>query len=376
MRIERFAADDMSRAIKVVKAAMGPEAVILSNTRVGNKIEILAASDYDESLFASMKVPAAERVMDVAGRAPVDVDTLSLQSELKALKLSLETELEALKKRRDEIAGTGTAGDIIARRLSFMGYSPEVISAIARRCPGDSDRAPSWGETLKVLGSCFQTTGDDILREGGVIALVGATGVGKTTTAAKLAAQFAFRHGRDQVALITTDTLRIGGQEGLKSYARALGVPMEVASTRQELASRVRSFRDRKLVLIDTAGMSQRDVNLARHLVSLGDGIGNLKSYLVLSCTSQLGLVQEVTKAFGRVSLHAAIITKTDEAVSLGPVLSGVIRTKLPVAYLCDGQDVPEDIEPAERKTLVMLSRELAEHRGERMRQGGLKAHA
>ncbi len=330
--------------------------MILSNSRVGDKIEVLAAVDYDESLFGRVDSSRGE-----IERTPVvELGTLELQNELKALKSSLEEEIGRLRDARSDVKAGETARDVVNRRLESMGFSQDIITAVIRRLPDEINRAPSFSENMKLLGGLLRPRTDDLLETGGVVALLGATGVGKTTTAAKLAAQFAFRHGKDEVALITTDSFRIGGHEQLRAYARVLGVPLEIASNAAELSSRLRQLRNRKLVIIDTAGMGQRDVHLARQLESIVGGASGLKGYLVLSCTSQTGIVQEVTRAFGKVPLHSAIITKTDEAVSLGPVLSGVIRARLPVAYICNGQGVPEDIESVTRQSLLTMCRDMA----------------
>ncbi|XOV88308.1 MAG: flagellar biosynthesis protein FlhF [Pseudomonadota bacterium] len=356
MRIERFSADDMSHAMRGVRASLGADAVILSNHRVGDKVEILAAVDYDESLLGGMGA-----VKGPVERTPVvALGTLELQNELKALKTSLEEEIGRLRQGRAVLTEAETPHGVVGRRLESLGFASDVVAAVLRRLPDDMGRVPSFGESLKLLGGLLRPRTDDLLETGGVVALLGATGVGKTTTAAKLAAQFAFRHGKEEVALVTTDSFRVGGHEQLRAYARVLGVPLEIASNATELSSRLRHLRKRKLVIVDTAGMGQRDVQLARQLQTIVGGASGIKGYLVLSCTSQAGIVQEITRAFSKVPLHSAIITKTDEALSLGPVLSGVIRARLPVAYLCNGQGVPEDIESASRQSLLALCRDMA----------------
>ena len=193
-----------------------------------------------------------------------------------------------------------------------------------------------------------------------VILMVGVNGVGKTTTVAKLAAQFAKRHGADQVALITTDSFRIGAYEQLATFGRIIGCPVKQVKDSEELAQLLNQLQQRKLILIDTAGMSQRDVRLAEKLASLvHNSRVKIKSYLVLSATSQARVMQETVEHFKRIPLAGCIFTKLDECLSLGEIINVAIQNALPVSYLTNGQRVPEDIEMAEAKTMVAKAEQL-----------------
>lgn len=352
MKIERFSAPDMSKAIRVVKEKLGPEAVILSNDRVGGLVEVLAASGYDESLFD--RIPKLNEAME--SRSVMSVPFVGIQAELtelSELKISLQDELTALRAHRQ------AASPVVAksgRRGSFdrLGFSSELVTSIVKQHP-----KKNWSTTSDALNTILgevPIAGDDILETGGAVVLLGPTGVGKTTTAAKLAARFALKHGREQVALITTDSNRIGGHEQLGSYARALNVPMEIVATGRELKASVSKFSDRRLVVIDTAGRSQRDLQLARQLPAYAS-LPSLKACLVLSATSQEGLAQQVYRTFSKVPLSATIVTKTDEAVAMGAVLSGIMKSRVPLAWLCGGQSVPEDLERASHGALTSLCR-------------------
>jgi flagellar biosynthesis protein FlhF len=184
--------------------------------------------------------------------------------------------------------------------------------------------------------------------------------VGKTTTVAKLAAQFAKRHGADQVALITTDSFRIGAYEQLATFGRIIGCPVKQVKDSEELALLLNQLQQRKLILIDTAGMSQRDVRLAEKLASLvHNSRVKIKSYLVLSATSQARVMQETVEHFKRIPLAGCIFTKLDECLSLGEIINVAIQNALPVSYLTHGQRVPEDIEMADAKTMVAKAEQL-----------------
>lgn len=193
-----------------------------------------------------------------------------------------------------------------------------------------------------------------------MIALVGATGVGKTTTVAKLAARFAARHGNRDVALVSTDSYRIGAHDHLMAYGRILEVPVLIAGNKHGLRDVLLSTRHKKLVLIDTAGMSQNDMRLAEQLATLRGEGERVRNYLVMSANTQTPGLNDIARAFNAAQLKGCIITKEDEAVSLGGVLTVIARHSLPVIYVADGQRVPEDIHPARPDQLIRRAVTLA----------------
>jgi flagellar biosynthesis protein FlhF len=206
---------------------------------------------------------------------------------------------------------------------------------------------------------------------GGVIAVVGPTGAGKTTTIAKLAARWSMQHGSQDLALVSTDAYRIGAREQLMTYGRILGAPVHAANSGSELARVLDRLKSKRLVLIDTAGMGPRDVRLTEQLAALQLGASRARVLLALPAQGEGHALDEIIRAFARVSPAACIVTKVDEAASLGAVLSTTLRHKLKIAYLCNGQRVPEDLHSAyqRRVWLVRAARKLKEHsppRGER----------
>lgn len=436
MKIKRFVAKDMRTALTEVKEFLGPDAIILSNKKVAEGVEIVAAID-QEPAPAAKPAPAAQPrpeprfsatvADDDEAEAPADsLKALLARQMIKqqvtqnaAAKPSLKaatqeapraaqferqtsgaavggntvqlTELTKLQEQqaklvqqqmdamRNEMLSmrqllqhqvSGLMWQDLARRepvraliienLQQLGLSEQVADQLACFMPEELNSADAWEAALELLAGQLSTTNDDILRRGGVVALVGPTGVGKTTTVAKLAAEFAKRHGADQVALITTDSYRIGAFEQLATFGRIIGCPVKLAKDSDELALLINQLQQRKLILIDTAGMSQRDVRLAEKLASLmHNSRVKIKSYLVLSATAQARVMQESVTHFKRIPLSGCIFTKLDECLSLGEVINVAIANALPVSYLTNGQRVPEDIAVADAQKLVQQAEKL-----------------
>jgi flagellar biosynthesis protein FlhF len=253
----------------------------------------------------------------------------------------------------------------LLRRLSGLGLTAGLCRSLAEQVGPAADEDQAWRRALGLLAHRLPVTDDDILNTGGVVALVGSTGVGKTTTVAKLAARYALRHGQRSVALVTTDCYRIGAHEQLFTYGRILGVPVQAVASHDELQTTLASHADKRLVLIDTAGMSQRDVRLAEQFATLRDSGFPLHTYLVMTATTQASVLEEAVRAFGAAALSGCILTKLDEAANLGGVLSVVAKHQLPLAYVGDGQRVPEDLHPARAHNLVNRAVSLMQQAGQ-----------
>lgn len=413
MKIKRFFAPDIRQAIKLVRDELGADAVILSNRRVNGGVEIVSAIDYDEGLVKETSAretqvqaaPAAARpaqaagleaalrsearannaapaaAVSTAGAAPAkrspaperpgnaapraaaaserkpavvwsqEPALVEMREELKNLRGLLETQLAGLAwgemQRRQPLKVE------LLQKLTKLGLSAPLCRDIANVLRMRNDIGDMWRDALEYLESQLVTTDDDILTHGGVVALVGPTGVGKTTTIAKLAARHALRHGPRSVALITTDSYRIGAYEQLRAYGRILDVPVRLISNDDELSRTLDDLSDRRLVLIDTTGMSQRDLRLPEQLGLLREGRDWLKTYLVLSTTARLSSLEEIVRVYQKTPLAGCVLTKLDETTCLGSALSAVIAHRLPVAYVSDGQRVPEDLHTARAPALV-----------------------
>ena len=284
-------------------------------------------------------------------QAPFTDSMVEMRDELKSLRAMIEN--QHVLGEWKEMATKHPLRVSLYKRLTEMGLSQDVCKYLAKGLDNSVDVEQAMQAALKQLVHQIPLAGDDILNQGGVFAMVGPTGVGKTTTIAKLAARFAMQHGQRHVALISTDTYRIGAHEQLMTYGRLLGVPVHSANDTQELQQLLHKLHDKKLVLIDTAGMSQRDIDISQQLAHLSHPSSMIKPYLVLSANAQTSTLDEVITAFKKASPAGCILTKLDEAASLGGVLSAVIKHQLPIAYISNGQKVPEDIKPARARELV-----------------------
>jgi flagellar biosynthesis protein FlhF len=367
MRIQRYFAEDMRQALRKVREAQGPDAVILSTRKVQGGVEVFAAADYDETELVGQADPPAARpspresrppapgadpARPARGAAPAGEATLDgLREELQSIRGLLERQLSGL--AWGELGRRQPHRAALLRRLAGLELAPRLVRELVSEVPPSAPLEAAWRQVLGVLAHRILVADGELLEDGGVVALVGSTGVGKTTTVAKLAARFALRHGAEHVALLTTDSFRVGAVEQLRTYAKLMGIPVRVVGGRDEIRSALEDVADRRLVLIDTAGMSQRDIRLSEQLAVIQDGSPLARAYVVLSATAQRLALEEVVAAFRGARLEGCILTKLDEATDLGAALSVVVEHRLKVAFVSDGQRVPEDLRPARAHHLV-----------------------
>ncbi|MFA5940088.1 MAG: flagellar biosynthesis protein FlhF [Sinimarinibacterium sp.] len=394
MKIKRFVAGSMREAIRMVREEQGPEAVILSNRRVSGGIEVVSATDYDAALMQAVsrreETKAAEAAPAAASAAPpapapTPIPTPTrpnagagagavaakpalanppapeiqqLRRELGGMRQLFERQMASLAWR--DLSERQPERLAALRTMIDVGLDARLAHAIADELPRDVNGERARFLPLGLLSRRIPVASNDPIVDGGVIALVGPTGVGKTTTIAKLAARFAERHGTRDLALVTTDHYRVGAQEQLYTYGRLLGAPVQTASNAEELRIALARLSDRKLVLIDTAGMGPRDQKLAAQFAELQGARRPIRTWLVLSATTQAGDQEDVLKRFGAAHPEACVLSKIDEATRIGGALSTVIRHGLTINYLCDGQRVPEDIRQARADQLVLRAMQLS----------------
>lgn len=364
MKIKRFLAGSMREAIRHVREELGDDAVILSNRRVAGGLEVVAATDYDAALMqaAVRRQDGSEAAEAAAAPAPAPTpvsaqggapeDFLQLRREMSQMRRLLEQ--QAVQPHPLTGAALSPQRSAALRTLNELGIEPSLAIAIADTLPSDADQEKARVLPLGLLARRLPVHPADRILDGGIIALVGPTGVGKTTTLAKLAARFAARFGTRDLALLSTDHYRVGAQEQLFTYGRLLGVPVQTVDSAQALREGLLRFADRKLVLIDTAGMAPRDRQLTQQLAELHAAGRPIERWLVLSATTQASDQDEILRCYGPAQPKAAVLTKVDEATRLGGALSTLIRHRLPLTYVCDGQQVPEDIRIARADQLVL----------------------
>jgi flagellar biosynthesis protein FlhF len=405
----------MREALAAIRADLGADAVMLSSRKVGASVEVLAAVDYDgfggdgeaaaaadeatardggsaanagrdsrpseralgeyeqaarrsaaqpASSAPTAAAPPAEAAAEPssAPRAPVPPPAAlagdlaaesSLAREIKDLRRLLETQLASL--AWNDLNRQAPVRARVLRELAKLGVDPVLAAELAAEVPGASSYQEAMRLVVRRFGERLPLVTWDMADDGGVFAIVGPTGVGKTTSIAKIAARFVLRHGVDELGLVSTDTYRVGARQQLSNFARILRAPMHVAENAADLKRVLDGFAHKRLVLIDTAGMSQRDVRLANQFTTLKVDGHHVRTVLALSAGADRACLAEALRVFEAAEPSALIVTKLDEAAALGGVLSLAIGRKLPIAYLSDGQRVPEDLHRAAPKRFWLL---------------------
>lgn len=394
MKIKRYLDKDMRHVLRRVREDQGQDAVILSNRRVEDGIEVIAAIDYDEALVrhalgttveteAAISSDALATIAedDVVDDLPAAIDRPAVLSadilpqplssdhalrdmrdDISSLRGLLETQLSGLvwkdMSRRSPIRAQ------VLRNLARIGLAPDIANIIVDRLEPIDDIRNLWQAPLATLAQTLSVADDKLMQNGGVFAFIGPTGVGKTTTIAKIAAQYAMNNWPDDIALISADAYRIGAKEHLMAFANIIGVKVFAASNSDEVSELLDHLKDKRLVLIDTEGRSPRDRDLANRLAAYGRNSDRVKFYLTLSAASQEAGLDEAVREFNKVPLEGCIVTKIDEAAQLGCVISTLIRHDLRAAWFSDGQRIPEDLHSAAHKKLWLVNQavECIEH--------------
>ncbi|MEZ5565115.1 MAG: flagellar biosynthesis protein FlhF [Gammaproteobacteria bacterium] len=381
MKIRRFTGTDMRDAMRQVREALGVDAVILETARLATGVEISAAIDTNGgdtgNSLAARTYASRENSPDIYGagshgrdgdshdqgpavridsalppnsgwftppRAPGAATASELdemREEMRSIRSLLETQLGRL--LWDDQTRQTPATASLLRNYMQLGMDADIARQLADRAVADRP-AGGWTAGLKTLVEQLPIAGCDLVSDGGIYAVIGPTGVGKTTSIAKLAARAAVQFGPDTVGLVTTDTFRVAAREQLETFGQIMGVNVLAASDAQSLTEALASLESRRLVLIDTAGMSQRDPRLPEQLAQLAAAEAGVATLLALPAPTDSHGMQEIVDAFRTARPAGCILTKTDEATSLGGALSVLIRTGLPLAYVANGQRVPEDL--------------------------------
>lgn len=296
--------------------------------------------------FDRPQAPAAAPVTQQAEIVPAEV-----MDEIRSLRRIVEQHLAGF--AWGESARSEPVKTEILRQMLDAGFSPQFSRNMLTELPRELNPSQALAWVKKGADRSFLTIDaeNDIVDRGGVYALVGPTGVGKTTTTAKLAARCVLRHGASKVALITTDGYRIGAHEQLRIYGRILGVSVHLVRDAGELKQTLSDLQYKHMVLVDTMGMSQRDRMVGEQVAMFGDS--NVKRLLLLSATSRGDTLDDVVRAYSGPDLAGCILSKVDEAASLASALDVIIRHNLRLHYVSNGQRVPEDLHLPNRAYLL-----------------------
>ncbi|WP_300716936.1 flagellar biosynthesis protein FlhF, partial [Hydrogenophaga sp.] len=266
-------------------------------------------------------------------------DQQDMMNELRSMKGMIEERFGALAFM--EKLQRQPAQARLTQKLIDCGFSPALIRKLAEGMGPDVTDEMAWAASVLERNLLSADREPALEDQGGVYALVGATGVGKTTTTAKLAAAFATRYGASHLGLITLDAYRVGAHEQLRAYGRILGVPVHTAHDRASLEDLLDLLSAKKMVLIDTAGMAQRDTRTRELLDMLGHR--SIHKLLVVNSAAQGETIEDVLISYRANTCRGVVLSKMDEAVKLGPALDALIRHKLTVLGVANGQRVPED---------------------------------
>jgi flagellar biosynthesis protein FlhF len=277
-----------------------------------------------------------------------------LQEQLNGLKAMMEERFTTLACLTN--AKQNPVQSSLMLKLIRAGYSPTVARAVMERLPERYAAADAFRWTQEVLARNLKTSRDAgaLCDEGGIFALIGSTGVGKTTTAAKLAAQCVKAYGANSVGLITLDTYRVAGYEQLRAYGRMLGVVAHLAHDRAALQDLLQLLANKRMVIIDTAGLGQKDPRIEEMMELLS--APTIKKLLVLNAGSHGDTLDEVFNAYKGKGLYGVVLSKVDEAAKLGPAVDALIRHQVVLRGLSTGQRVPEDWQRPDAPSLVRLS--------------------
>jgi len=391
MQVKVFEAKDMATALKMVKESLGADALILSTRtvrkgglgRLGKAtVEVTAAIDTQETVpepslfgnpYGEPEAPVAPKVtFDEVWRRrkvidPLEEEVQELKGQLASLDVAaLREEISGLKDLMRDYAAAGRSGATVAQipggdgsplgrlvgELVDLGVEAATAETIVRR---EFQRQPPKARIgvreflAQAIARAVTCSGPFFGSEASPrrIALLGPTGVGKTTTVAKLAAEYLLNRGRS-LALVTIDIYRIAAAEQLKVYGEIMNIPVQVAGTPQEFREVLHHHRDKELILIDTAGRSPRDRAGIEALYEFIGPESGIENHLVLSAATRERENHAAVQRFSGTQLKSLIITKLDECEALGPLLNVHLRHGTPISYLTDGQRVPEDLRLAE----------------------------
>lgn len=395
MKVKRYFAANMRSALDMIKQDQGPDVLILSNRKVDGGVELITADDLTEQEAArlagqqtpkrrpdaalSVAAPPAEiaaaparpaavrRAPAAAPLAALDPQELlwtdasvvgQMREELNNLKGLLESQLSGL--AWSEFGSRHPLRARLMRVLGQLGICPALARQVVENVPDELDYRAGWHRALALLVMRIATRDDPIMRHAGRVALLGPTGVGKSTAVSKLAARYALKYGAEKVGIVSMDDRRIGAHQQMKAFGRLIGVAVHVARDAAELGHALVELKGRSLVLIDTPGAAPQDSRYQELARSLKDLNADIDCYTVLSATTDYLTATKLLKVNAELAPAGCLLTKLDEAATLGPCLSAIIESALPIAYTSAGQRVPDDLDTVTARSLIERTVEMA----------------
>lgn len=401
MQVKKYQATDTQQAMRLVRAAHGPDAVILDCRSVAGGVEVVVSLDgmletsmpavpavsfaalqktrspdadreptaldalfkrrnkAEEEISQHSSLPAPSAVSDSARPAAVEPqmvwsqneELLTMKQEMTSMKSML---MDQLKGHNWQQASHQTPEhQDLNDFLSAMDIDPALGKRLCAEIPSD-ESATVQREMLKML--LVKKLAVKTPPSSGAICLLGPQGAGKTTTIAKIAAQYVLTHGRSGIAILTTDAARVGAQEQLRAYGRILQIPVHVASDPDEAIKTYRLLRKKNLVLIDTAGISFRDKQGISELNQLISGMHDVQVFLTLTADSENYVQSEIIDAYSSFNVQGAVLTRIDEAMRLGGAMSNLIQHRLPLVWCANGPRVPQNLSAADAGKLVNMA--------------------
>ena len=417
MNIQRFYGKNSREALSAVKKALGEDAIILSNRAVNGGNEIMAFKEEDMNAMITNQAPQinadtaaislldhvnnklaqelntevdnADEIIEIEAvaakvkqqttsidtvkatkqerskRAPASLELptdeatnqliahnniATMLSEMREMRRSVETQLTTI-----SWSNMNAEKSKILNRLLDAGFCAAISRQLVEKLPENLNDIDSLKWIKTVLSKNLNTLENEteVLDQGGIFALIGPTGVGKTTTVAKLAARYVMKHGTQDLGIITTDAYRVGGYEQLRIYGKILGVMVHAVKDEDDLKIALKELQNKHTILIDTVGVSQRDQMVAEQISMLSNTNSAIKRLLCINATSTGETLADVVRAYKGKDLEGCIITKVDEAATIGNALDTIVREKLKLYYITDGQRVPEDIHLANKQLLI-----------------------